>query len=174
MTARATITELAAENHIARNIALQHLKDAGIARNPKDRTFNHTDASEAIRLRLDEARVVGNRNAPRASYGHSLDDDARRTLNAAKAEGEQMRARKMRLQLEQAEGKLIDRETVAEVCKDIATRARSAFLSIGPKLAPRLAGMTDERAIAGLIEEEARLALGVLADPFTYANEALA
>ena len=165
MTARATISQLAAESHIARNIALQHLKDAGIPRNPKDKTFNHAGASEAIRLRIDEARTIGNRNAGRASHGHSLDDKSRRTLNAAKAEGEQMRARKMRRQLEQLEGKLVDRETVAEVCKDIATRARSAFLSLGPKFAPRLAGMTDERAIAKIIEEEARLALGALADP---------
>jgi hypothetical protein len=173
MTARATITQLAEENHIARSVALRHLKDAGIPRDPTNKTFNHAEASEAIRLRLDEARIIGNRNAGRASQGHSLDDEARRDLNRSKAEEARLRTRRWKLKVEQDEGKLIDRETVTEVCKDIGTRARSAFLSIGPKLAARLAGMTDEKAIAKLIEDEARLALGALADPWTYSNEAL-
>ncbi|MCW2284901.1 hypothetical protein M2323_002745 [Rhodoblastus acidophilus] len=170
---RATISALAAENHIARSVALRHLNDAGIFRDPNDKTFDHDEASAAIKLRLDEDRINGNRVAGRASNGNSLDDEARRALNRSKAEAEQMRARKMRLQLEQAEGRLVEREAVEAVCRDIATRARSAFLSIGSKLAPRLAGMTDERQIRALIDQEAVAALGVLADPETFDKEAL-
>jgi hypothetical protein len=39
-----------------------------------------------------------------------------------------------------------------------------AFLAIGAKLAPRLAGATDPKKIAAMIDEEARAALTALSD----------
>jgi hypothetical protein len=60
---RATISSLAAENNIARSVALLHLNDTGILRDPTNLTFDYNEASAAIKLRLDEARIKGNRVA---------------------------------------------------------------------------------------------------------------
>jgi len=161
MTNRATITELAAEFHIARSVALRYLTDAGIPRDAK-KTYDFDDAAEAIQRRKDEATTDGNRLAGRA--GGLGDDAARLKLAHSKAESEQMRARKLRLDVEAKEGALIDRRAVEKTGHFVIAAARTAFLSIGAKVAPRLAGMTDERQIARIIEDEARIALGPLAD----------
>lgn len=170
---RATITELAEEFHIARSVALRHLQDAGVPRDTKDLTFAYAAAAEAIRIRLDEAKITGHRNAGRASNGASLDDEARRALNASKAEAEQMRARKLRLEVERKEGNLVERSAVEKAGLHVIVAARTAFLALGAKVAPRLLHLADERQIAKIIEDEARIALGALSDIEAFLDEVL-
>jgi hypothetical protein len=87
---------------------------------------------------------------------------------AHKAESERMRARKLRLEVESKEGNLVDRELVGKTGLHLVVAARTAFLSLGAKVAPRLVGLTDQRQIARIIEDEARISLGELTDVETF------
>ncbi len=170
MTNRATISELAEEFHISRSAALRYLKEAGLPR-AADKTFDRDDAAEAIELRKDEATTNGNRLAGRA--GGISDDAARGALAASKAESERMRARKLRLEVERREGNLVERSAVETTGLHVIVAARTAFLALGAKVAPRLLHLADERQIAKIIEDEARIALGALSDIEAFLDEVL-
>lgn len=160
---RATITDLAAEHHIARDRAKAILDRAGVKRSSVDLTYDADDAAAAIKAALNPHVVAGNRAAGRVNDKSEVAEH-HVALALSKRDAEAERARKLKLQNDKLEGELIPRAEVEQAGVDLVTRARSAFLSLGKKVAPRLAGLDDEKLIAALIEDEARRALGKLAD----------
>ena len=78
---RVNISELAAEHHIARNVALKYLQDARVQRDAK-KLYDHVRAPEVIQLRKDRATTDGNRLAGRA--GGISDQAARIKLTHSK------------------------------------------------------------------------------------------
>lgn len=86
------------------------------------------------------------------------------TLAQAKAHAERLRARKIELLNAKLEGSLISREAVTATGRRILAETRTALLSLGHRLAPKLSGKTDTREITRIVENEVRDVLGVLAD----------
>ncbi|MGY4289168.1 hypothetical protein ACVWXO_008388 [Bradyrhizobium sp. LM2.7] len=109
----------------------------------------------------DPARVIGHATNGRGEGGNSA---VTNTLAEAKAHAERLRARKIELQNAQLEGSLISRDAVTATGKRILAEARTALLSLGHRLAPKVAGKTDTREIARIVETEVRDVLGALAD----------
>jgi hypothetical protein len=73
-------------------------------------------------------------------------------------------ARKIQLQNAQLEGELISRKAVTETGARIIADVRTALLSLGYRLAEKIAVKTDVREIARITEAEIRDVLGGLAD----------
>ena len=165
---RARITDIAAATNINRQRAAQILKAAGM-RKDTGGTFLREKAIETINAIKDPALVVGNRAAGRASGASS---DAVATLAASKALAEQFRAKKLELEIQQREGKLVPREEVETNARNFATFIRSAFLGMGPSIAPRLVGKSADE-ISNLIDADVRTILERLANvDFTLVDSA--
>ncbi len=62
------------------------------------------------------------------------------------------------------EGDLISREAVTATGIHIITTTRTALLTLGNRVAEKIAGKTDVREIARLVDAEVRDVLGALAD----------
>ncbi|MCA1401926.1 hypothetical protein [Bradyrhizobium sp. BRP56] len=116
-------------------------------------------AVEVVTAIADTDRVAGHATSGRGEGGHISE------LAAAKAEAEKHRARKLELQNAQLEGRLIDRDSVEQTAAQILGDLRVALLAIGVRLAPRVAGMADQKAVARLIEDEIGRTLTSFADP---------
>ena len=109
----------------------------------------------------DTARVIGHAANGRGEGGYGTATDA---FAEAKAHAERLRARKIELQNAQLEGELISRKAVTETGARIIADVRTALLSLGYRLAEKVADKTDVREIARIAETEIRDVLGVLAD----------
>ncbi len=160
---RVRITELMAEFNQPHATVMQWLRDAGVPR-AADNTFSREQAVAAIKLRTDEPATLRERLTYAPTQSKLGDNEDRRALIEAKRRFAEEQSRKLKLQNDKLESALLDRETVAATGLDVVARARVAFLAIGAKLAPRLAGETDSKKIAAMIDEEARAALSALAD----------
>lgn len=125
------------------------------------KTIGFEEASRLVQSIADTARVIGHAANGRGEGGHYSSTD---TFAEAKAHSERMRARKIELQNAQLEGELISRKAVTETGARIIADVRTALLSLGYRLAEKIAGKTDVREIAGITEAEIRDVLGVLAD----------
>ncbi|MET4479467.1 hypothetical protein [Bradyrhizobium sp. F1.13.3] len=126
---------------------------------PKDVDFDQ--ALHLARSIADPARIVGHAANGRGEGGHSALTD---TLAEAKAHAERLRARKIELLNAKLEGSLIPREAVTATGARILAEARTSLLSLGHRLAPKVAGKTDTREIARIVETEVRDVLGALSD----------
>ncbi len=124
-------------------------------------------------LSADEALGIGEfaEDAPGKNIFAANVSSSISAMTEAKTASELERVRKLRLDNDRAEGKLIARQTAVATARDIATRARSALLPLGRKLAPMLNGLTDEIEISSIIESEIRHALASLANPDTFSRE---
>lgn len=82
---------------------------------------------------------------------------------AARAMGENFRARRAKLELEELEGRLVDVDELRAAAFQASRRPREILRAMGATLAPRLAPLSDVGAIAKLIDGEVQRALEELA-----------
>src|SRR5438105_3739380 len=87
----------------------------------------------------DPARVAGHQ-ATRVTTNPGLTD--------ARTRHETLKARKLELETAKLEGALIDREAVTATGSHIIATARTALLSLGYRVAEKVAGKADVREIA--------------------------
>jgi len=119
-------------------------------------------AVETVKAVTDTDRVIGHAASGRGEGGSDS------PYAAAKAQAEIHRARKLELQNAQLEGRLIERASVEETTTQLLGDLRVALLAIGVRLAPLVTGMTDQKSVARLIEEEIRNTLTAFADPDAF------
>jgi len=89
-------------------------------------------------------------------------------LTDARTRHETLKARKLELETAKLEGRLIDREVVTATGVHIIATARTALLSLGYRIAEKVAGKSDISEIARIVENEVRDVLGVLADEAAF------
>lgn len=130
-----------------------------------DAAANLAKAVDTVKAIADSARIVGHAANGRGDGGNSEQTD---TLAAARAHAERLRARKLEIENAKAEGRLIDRQAYTETGARIIASVRTAFLALGYRLADKIAGKTDPKEIARIIEADVRDVLGVLADEKTF------
>lgn len=165
---RANITAIAEACHISRARALQMLKAANL-RKDRSGTYLFAKACEVINSLKDPSLAAGNRTMGR---GDGAASGAVATLANAKALAEQFRAKKLELAIAKEEGRLVSREEVETNARNFATFIRSAFLGLGPSIAPSLIGKSADE-IARLIDADVRNILERLANvDFTLVDEA--
>lgn len=121
------------------------------------------EVADIVKAIVDPARVSGH-------AATRVGKDSSGALSDARTQFERLKARRLEIENAKAEGKLIDREAVTETGAHIIASARTALLSLGYRLAGKVAGKTDLGEIAKLIENEVRTVLGKIADPDAFLN----
>ena len=155
------ITTLAERWGIARERARAILNAAGVQRNSY-RLYDEARADAVLEAAVDKSMTIGNHLAGRGhddGAGFSAFD----TVAQAKAMAEQARAEKIRLEVDQKRGKLLDREQVLSDARDFAYHLRTGLLGLPSRVCTRLVGK-DADAIARILAEEIRDALTELSD----------
>lgn len=121
-------------------------------------------AVDTIAALADTDRVIGHEASGRGEGGNRVSN----AYAEAKAQSEVHRARKLEIQNSKLEGELISRQAVTDTVVHIGATARTALLSLGYRLADKLAGKTDVGEIARIIETDVRDVLGALADEVKF------
>ncbi len=115
---------------------------------------------EIVHANADAERSVGH-----AAHGRGEGGAARMSaLTQLKARKAELENQKLEMDLAKAARELIDREAVTRLGTHLIATARTALLSLGHRLAPKVAGKTDIGELARLIEVEVRDVLGALSD----------
>ena len=153
---KGTIRRAADEAGLDQATVRRAIEAAGL--DPKAVGFEQ--ALNLARSIADPSRVIGHAANGRGEGGHSTVAD---NLAEAKAHAERLRARKIELLNAKLEGSLIPREAVTATGARILSETRTALLSLGHRLAAKVAGKTDTREIARIVENEVRDVLGALA-----------
>lgn len=153
------IREIADEAGLNQATVRRALITAGLSEQQCEADFK--SAVETVAALADADRVLGHATNGRGAGGHSNVTDA---LAEAKAHAERLRARKLEIENAKAEGRLVDRDAVTVTGARIIADVRTALLSLGHRVAAKVAGKTDTREIARIVETEVRDVLGALAD----------
>lgn len=160
------ITELAAEFHISKDVATRYLTEAGIRRTEGSKQWPYAEAATAIRARKDPAKMIGHRAGGDAGGMKTLHADGiDNALVANKQAIAAEQARKLKLQNDEREKRLISRAAATESIVHLCTSARQQLEMIGLRLAPQLSGdPKEQRRIKSVIDAEVKRALGKLSD----------
>jgi hypothetical protein len=129
----------------------------------QDAQADFAKAVEIVRAVADADRIIGHAANGRGEGATS------NAFAEVKAEEARHRIEKMRLQNERLRGSLVDRADVTETLARMMADLRTAMLAVSGRLAPKLAGQTDVRAIAKNIDAEIRDALTVFANEEFFA-----
>ncbi|MDX2277920.1 MAG: hypothetical protein NW206_20920 [Hyphomonadaceae bacterium] len=155
---KGVVRRLADETGLDQATIRRGLAEAGTSEQACEANF--AQALEIVRALADTARVVGH-----AANGRGEGGGAEVSAFAdAKARREIQQVRKLEIQNAKAEGRLIDREAVTATGMHIIATARTALLSLGYRIAEKVADKTDVNEITRIVENEVRDVLGVLAD----------
>ena len=127
-------------------------------------------AIKAIADNADPSLIAGHNAAARGDIQGA--GSATSILATAKARAEEARAAKIELELQLRRGELVERAAVLEAGADLIARVRTTLLSIGFRIAPKVEGL-DVQAAAKVINDEIRVALGVLGDADAFTAEVL-
>ncbi|MEW6395297.1 MAG: hypothetical protein AB1582_12170 [Pseudomonadota bacterium] len=155
MAERGTIQKIADVCGADHQSVRRALDRAGIAIDSEN--FNFDDAVAAVREIADPARLVGHAATRVTESGGSA-------MREARIRSEELKARRLEIENQKAEGALVSREAVTDTGARIIAEARTALLSLGYRLAEKVAGKSDTREIARIVESEVRDVLGALAD----------
>jgi hypothetical protein len=154
MAERGTIQKIADKCGVDHKTVRNALNAAGLTAGRGGYDFNAAvDAVEAI---ADPARVAGHAVTRGGGNGTALGE--------ARARFESLKAHRLEIENAKAEGALISRNAVTTTGAHIIATARTALLSLGYRLAEKVAGKTDIKEITRLIDSEVRDVLGALAD----------
>jgi hypothetical protein len=124
-------------------------------------TITLEDGAAIVRDIIDNVRVADHQAARVGTAGSNRMRDAR-------ARTEELKARQLELDIAEREGRLIDRDEMMVMGTHLITTTRTALLSLGHRLAAKVANKDDIKEIANIIESEVRDVLGNLADPETF------
>jgi hypothetical protein len=160
MAKRGKIQEIAEECGVNHKTVRNALAKAGLIAGRGG--YDFAEAVAAVNANADPARVNGHaatRVGGNGNGGAMLD---------ARTRHEELKARRLEIDNAKAEGQLISRDAVTATGVHIITMARTALLSLGHRLAEKVANINDVKEISKIIESEVRIVLGVLSDPETF------
>ena len=100
-----------------------------------------TKPPEIPKAKVEEREINGQKVD--ATILPTLPEDKFDRYRDAKTSTEELRARKLELEVAEAEGRLLDADEVRKEVVKLVGETREAFLNLGPKLAPILVSITD-------------------------------
>jgi hypothetical protein len=159
MAERGTIQKIADECGVNHKTVRNALERAGLKSGRGGYVFE--EAVAAVRTIADPARVAGHAATRVGGNGGGAMLDAR-------TRHEELKARRLEIENQKLQGDLISRESVTATGVHIITTARTALLTLGYRVAEKVAGKTDVREIIRLVDAEVRDVLGALADETTF------
>jgi hypothetical protein len=157
MAKRGKLREIADECGVDHKTVSRALERAGLKAGRGG--FSFDEAVAAVKANADPARVNGHA-VTRVNGGNG----ASSPMLDARTRHEELKARRLEIENEKAEGQLVSREAVTATGVHIITSVRTALLTLGHRVAEKVAGKTDVREIAKVVEAEVRTLLGALSD----------
>jgi hypothetical protein len=159
MTKRVKLQAIADECGVDHKTVRRAVERAGLTAGRGGYDFDAAVA--AVQAIADPARINGHAvtRGNAGSGGAMLD---------ARTRHEELKARRLEIENERLEGDLISRDAVTATGVHIITTTRTALLTLGHRCAEKVAGKTDVREIARIVDAEVRDVLGVIADEQTF------
>jgi hypothetical protein len=155
MAKRGTIQEIADECGVDHRTVRHALERAGLKAGRGGYPFD--EAVATVNAIADPARLNGHAvTRGNAGNGGAMLD--------ARTRHEELKARRLEIENQRLEGELISRGAVTATGVHIITTARTALLTIGHRVAEKVANKSDVREIARIVDAEVRDVLGALAD----------
>lgn len=155
MARRAKISEIADECGVDHRTVRRALERAELKAGRGG--YDFAEAVAAVNANADPARVNGHAvTRGNAGNGGAMMD--------ARTRHEELKARKLEIENQKLEGELISRAAVTATGIHIITTTRTALLTLGYRLAEKVANKSDVREIAGIVDAEVRDVLGELSD----------
>jgi hypothetical protein len=155
MAKRGTIRKIADEGGVDHKTVSRALERAGLKAGRGG--FDFDAGVAAVNAIADPARVNGHAvTRGNAGNGGAMMD--------ARTRHEELKARRLEIDNAKAEGSLISRDAVTATGIHIITTTRTALLTLGHRCSEKVAGKTEVREIARLIDAEVRDVLGALSD----------
>jgi hypothetical protein len=158
MAKRGKIQEIAEECGVNHKTVRNALAKAGLIAGRGG--YDFAEAVAAVNAIADPARVNGHAVTRGNGDGGAMLD--------ARTRHEHLKARRLEIENQKLEGDLISREAVTATGIHIITTTRTALLTLGNRVAEKVAGKSDVREIARLVDAEVRDVLGALADETTF------
>jgi hypothetical protein len=159
MAERGTIQKIADKCEVDHRTVRRALDRAGLKAGRGGYDFEAAVA--AVNANADPARVNGHAvTRGNAGNGGAMMD--------ARTRHEELKARKLEIENARLEGELISRDAVTASGIHIITTTRTALLTLGYRLAEKVANKSDVREIARIVDAEVRDVLGALADETTF------
>jgi ParB-like chromosome segregation protein Spo0J len=124
--------------------------------------YDFAEAVAAVNAIADPARVHGHaatRVGGNGNGGAMLD---------ARTRHEELKARRLEIENQKLEGDLVSRAAVTATGIHIITTTRTALLTLGHRVAVKVAGKSDVQEISRIVDAEVRDVLGALADETTF------
>jgi hypothetical protein len=141
---RATITAISEATRTSRGRAAELLKAAGMRRG-RDGCYLFDKAVATILSLVDPSRSLGHRAGGDSS---ALDDKTASNVSAlsgAKAQYETLRTERLRQQIDVQQGKLIPRDDVIALAKDVGAHVKANVLAVPAKVAANCQGKDADR-----------------------------
>lgn len=155
MAVRGTMRKIAEECGVDHKTVSRALERAGLKSGRGGYSFD--EAVAAVKAIADPARVSGHAvTRGNAGNGGAMLD--------ARTRHEELKARRLEIENQRLEGDLISRDGVTATGIHIITTTRTALLTLGHRCAEKVAGKTDVREIARIVDAEVRDILGALSD----------
>jgi hypothetical protein len=158
MTKRAKISVIADECGVDHRTVRRALERAGLTAGRGG--YDFAEAVAAVNAIADPARVNGHAVTRGNGDGGKMLD--------ARTRHEELKARRLELENQKFEGDLISREAVTATGIHIVTTTRTALLTLGHRVAEKIAGKSDLQEISRIVDAEVRDVLGALADETTF------
>jgi hypothetical protein len=119
--------------------------------------YDFDAAVAAVNAIADPARINGHA-VTRGNVGNGG------AMQEARTRHEELKARRLEIDNAKAERELISRQAVKATCASVVAVTRTAVLTLGNRVAEKIAGLTDVKAIARIVDAQVRELLGELAD----------
>lgn len=164
---RANITAISEHCHVSRGRAATLLKAARMRRDKRG-TYVFAEACETILALVDPARSVGHVAGGDSS---ALTDGVASNVSAltdAKAQYEAARTRKLQMDIAKLEGRLVERDAVIALARDLAVHVRSGLSGVGARTAADLAATNDPAKAQAIVDEAIHDALARLSSVDSY------
>jgi hypothetical protein len=159
MAKRGKIQEIADECGVDHRTVRRALERAGLKAGRGG--YDFAEAVAAVKAIADPVRIAAHAvtrgNAGRASE-----------YSDARAHYERLKAQRLEIENQKLEGALISREAVTATGIHLITTTRTALLTLGYRVAEKVAGKTDVREIAPIVDAEVRDLLEALSDEATF------
>jgi predicted transcriptional regulator len=160
MAKRAKIQEIAEECGVNHKTVRNALAKAGLIAGRGGYDFDAAVA--AVNAIADPARVNGHAATRVGGNGNGG------AMRDARTRHEELKARRLEIENQKLEGELISREAVTATGIHIITTTRTALLTLGHRVAVKVAGKSDVHEIARIVDAEVRDVLGALSDETTF------
>lgn len=145
-----------AKNHDPQNTFIANAKLIG-GKKPNDSKIKSNVVVHPVAKPVHTTEIIHGNEVPVTKLPEMESDMGR--YQKAKASSEELKARKLEIEMEELEGRLIDKSEVVKTVAKLTAEIKESFLNIPPKIAPELLACKDIVEVEVKLHKEINLVL---------------